>query len=45
MTVPAPIRAIFNLKKGSTVVFKLTDRGVFFLPCEIKEREAYTEEE
>jgi AbrB family looped-hinge helix DNA binding protein len=45
VTVPAPIRAILNLKKGSAVVFKLTDKGVFFLPCEIKERETYTEEE
>jgi len=45
VTVPAPIRAIFNLKKGSSVIFKVTDRGVFFLPCEITEREAYTREE
>jgi AbrB family looped-hinge helix DNA binding protein len=45
VTVPAPIRAIFNLKKGSAVIFKVTDRGVFFLPCEITEREAYTPEE
>lgn len=40
-----PIRAIFNLKKGSAVAFKLTDKGILFLPCEVKEREAYTEEE
>ena len=45
ITVPAPIRDIFNLKKGSTVVFKVTDNGVFFLPCEITERENYTQEE
>jgi AbrB family looped-hinge helix DNA binding protein len=45
VTVPAPIRSIFNLKKGSAVIFKVTDRGVFFLPCEITEREAYTPEE
>ena len=45
VTVPAPIRAIFNLKKGSSVIFKLTDKGVFFLPCEIMERETYTQEE
>ncbi len=25
--VPAPIREVFNLKKGSTVVFKVTDNG------------------
>jgi len=45
VTVPAPIRAIFNLKKGSSVIFKVTDRGVLFLPCEITERESYTQEE
>lgn len=45
VTVPAPIRGIFNLKKGSTVIFKVTDKGVFFLPCEIKEKTAYTHEE
>jgi len=45
VTVPAPIRAIFNLKKGSSVIFKVTDRGVLFLPCEITERETYTQEE
>lgn len=45
VTVPAPIRAIFNFKKGSSVIFKVTDKGVFFLPCEIMERETYTQEE
>jgi|APFre7841882654_1041346.scaffolds.fasta_scaffold108387_1 AbrB family looped-hinge helix DNA binding protein len=45
VTVPAPIRDIFNLKKGSTVIFKVTDNGTFFMPCEIKERDAYSREE
>jgi AbrB family looped-hinge helix DNA binding protein len=45
VTVPAPIRAIFDLKKGSSVIFKVTDRGVLFLPCEITERDTYTQEE
>lgn len=45
VTVPAPIRAIFNLKKGSSVIFKVTDKGVLFLPCEFTERETYTQEE
>ena len=44
-TSSAPSRDIFNLKKGSSVIFKLTDKGVIFLPCEIKERETYTQEE
>jgi AbrB family looped-hinge helix DNA binding protein len=42
VTVPAPIRDILNLKKGSSVMFKLTERGVMFMPCDIKEREPYT---
>ena len=45
LTVPAPIRDILNLKKGSTVIFKVTERGIFFMPCEIKEKTAYTREE
>ncbi len=45
VTVPAPIRDIFNLKKGSAVMFKVTDRGVFFMPVEITERNTYTQEE
>jgi AbrB family looped-hinge helix DNA binding protein len=45
VTVPAPIRAIFNLKKGSAVIFKVTDNGALFLPCEITERETYTKDE
>ena len=45
VTVPAPIRDILNLKKGSSVVFKVTDRGILFLPCEITERETYTRDE
>ncbi len=45
LTVPAPIRDIFNLKKGSTVIFKVTDKGVLFMPCEIKAKNSYTQEE
>jgi len=45
VTVPAPIREIFNLKKGSTVIFKVTAKGVFFMPCEIKEKDSYSQEE
>jgi AbrB family looped-hinge helix DNA binding protein len=45
VTVPAAIRAILDLKKGSPVVFKVTEKGVFFLPCEIRARDTYTEEE
>jgi AbrB family looped-hinge helix DNA binding protein len=45
LTVPAPIRDILSLKKGSTVIFKVTERGILFMPCEIKEKTAYTREE
>jgi AbrB family looped-hinge helix DNA binding protein len=45
LTVPAPIREIFDLKKGSTVVFRVTDKGVLFMPCEITAKESYTQEE
>lgn len=45
ITVPATIRDIFNLGKGSSVAFKLTDKGVLFTPCEITERETYSPEE
>jgi AbrB family looped-hinge helix DNA binding protein len=45
LTVPAPIRDIFNLKKGSTVIFRVTESGIFFQPCEIKPKDSYTREE
>lgn len=45
VTVPAPIRDILNLKKGSSVIFKLTEKGVSFMPCEVKPRETYSQEE
>ncbi len=45
VTVPASIRDVLNLKKGSSVIFKLTEKGVSFMPCEVKARETYTQEE
>jgi hypothetical protein len=36
---------LLNLKKGSTVIFKVTDKGIFFMPCEIKEKDAYSQGE
>ena len=45
VTVPSPIRDILNLKKGSSVIFKLTEKGVAFMPCEVKARDTYTQEE
>ena len=45
VTVPASIRDVLNLRKGSSVMFKLTEKGVSFMPCEVKARETYTQEE
>ncbi len=45
VTVPSIIREILGLHKGSTVLFKITEKGVIFLPCEIKEAEPYSREE
>lgn len=45
VTVPASIRDILNLRRGSTVMFKITEKGVLFVPCEIKEKTDYSSDE
>jgi len=45
VTIPLMIREILKLEPGSTVMFKITDRGVILTPCEIKEKPAYTAKE
>jgi len=35
----------FIIMSLTTVIFKVTDKGIFFMPCEIKEKESYTQEE
>lgn len=45
ITIPSSIREILNLEPGSTVMFKVTDKGIILSPCEIKEKSPYTEEE
>jgi AbrB family looped-hinge helix DNA binding protein len=45
LTVPVSIREIFKLEKGSTVIFKITDKGVLFMPGEIMAKDSYTQEE
>jgi AbrB family looped-hinge helix DNA binding protein len=45
LTVPASIRGLLKLKEGSTVLFKVTKNGVFFAPCEIKEKESFSRDE
>jgi bifunctional DNA-binding transcriptional regulator/antitoxin component of YhaV-PrlF toxin-antitoxin module len=45
VTVPSLIREILRLKKGSLIVFKVTENGIFVLPGEIREKEPYSQKE
>ena len=45
VTIPSTIREILKLEPGSTVMFKVTDRGVILSPCEISEKSLYTAKE
>ena len=45
VTIPSTIREILRLKPGSTVMFKVTDKGVILSPCEIIEKPAYSARE
>jgi len=45
VTIPSTIREILKLEPGSTVMFKVTDRGVILSPCEIIEKPVYSEKE
>ena len=45
VTIPLTIREILKLKPGSTVMFKVTDKGVILSPCEIIEKSVYTAKE
>jgi AbrB family looped-hinge helix DNA binding protein len=45
VTIPSTIREILKLKPGSTVMFKVTERGIILSPCEIIEKPAYTAKE
>ena len=45
VTIPSIIREILKLEPGSTVMFKVTDRGVILSPCEITEKPVYTAKE
>ncbi len=45
VTIPSTIREIFKLEPGSTVMFKVTDKGVLLSPCEIIEKPVYTAKE
>lgn len=45
VTIPLSIREILGLEPGSTVMFKVTDKGIILSPCEIIEKPAYTTSE
>ncbi|MFO7979749.1 MAG: AbrB/MazE/SpoVT family DNA-binding domain-containing protein [Candidatus Aminicenantes bacterium] len=45
VTIPSTIRDILKLEPGSTVMFKVTDKGVVLSPCEIREKPIYSKEE
>lgn len=45
VTIPLSIREILKLEPGSTVMFKVTDRGVILSPCEIIEKPVYSKKE
>jgi AbrB family looped-hinge helix DNA binding protein len=45
VTIPLTIRDILMLEPGSTVMFKVTDKGVLLSPCEIIEKPVYTAKE
>jgi len=45
VTIPSTIRDILKLEPGSTVMFKVTDKGVLLSPCEIIEKPTYTAKE
>ena len=45
VTIPSAIREILKLEPGSTLMFKVTDKGVILSPCEIIEKPPYTASE
>jgi AbrB family looped-hinge helix DNA binding protein len=45
VTIPLAIREILKLEPGSTIMFKVTDKGILLSPCEIIEKPVYTAQE
>lgn len=45
VTIPLSIREILHLEPGSTVMFKVTEKGIILSPCEIIEKPVYTTSE
>jgi AbrB family looped-hinge helix DNA binding protein len=45
VTIPAVVRDLLKLEKGSNVLFKMTENGVLLSPCEVREKPPYTARE
>ena len=45
VTIPSTIREILKIEPGTTVMFKVTEKGVFLTPCKIIEKPAYSQKE
>lgn len=45
VTIPLRIRDILKLEEGSMIMFKVTDKGIYLTPCEVRESNPYNEEE
>ena len=45
VTIPLRIRDILKLEEGSMVMFKVTEKGIYLTPCEVKESNPYSEDE
>jgi len=45
VTIPFMIREILKLEAGSTVLFKVTEKGVILSPCEIIEKPVYSQQD
>ena len=45
VTIPLAIREILKIKPGSTVMFKVTDKGIILSPCTILEKPPYSASE
>jgi AbrB family looped-hinge helix DNA binding protein len=45
ITIPSMIREILKIEPGTTVMFKVTDKGVYLSPCEIIEKPAYSQKD
>ena len=45
VTIPIIIRDILKIEPGSSIMFKVTDKGVLLSPCEVIEKPVYTTQE